>query len=91
MSVVEDVRQVIQDFLAPELRAMTARLDSFEKIMEQKLEFRFEATEARFLALEQKLEFRLDATDAKIDRLTEALNLDRRFSRLESQQPSVPQ
>jgi hypothetical protein len=31
MSVVQDVRQVIQDFLAPELREIHARLDALEK------------------------------------------------------------
>jgi hypothetical protein len=31
MSVVEDTRKVIQDFLAPELRSIAVRLDSLEK------------------------------------------------------------
>jgi tetrahydromethanopterin S-methyltransferase subunit G len=31
MSVVEDIREVMQDFLAPELREITARLDALEK------------------------------------------------------------
>lgn len=30
MGTVEDIRQVIQDFLAPELRAISARLDSMD-------------------------------------------------------------
>ena len=30
MSVVEDTRKLIQDFLAPELRTITARLDAIE-------------------------------------------------------------
>jgi phage host-nuclease inhibitor protein Gam len=30
MSVVQDTRQLIQDFLAPELRAISARLDAIE-------------------------------------------------------------
>jgi tetrahydromethanopterin S-methyltransferase subunit G len=34
MSVVEDVRKVMQDFLAPELRGITARLDAVEKQIE---------------------------------------------------------
>jgi hypothetical protein len=34
MSVVEDVRQIIQDFLAPELRAIAARQDRQDKIGE---------------------------------------------------------
>ena len=31
MSVVEDIRKVMQDFLAPELREITARLGALEK------------------------------------------------------------
>lgn len=31
MGVVEDIRKVMQDFLAPELREITARLDALEK------------------------------------------------------------
>ncbi len=31
MSVVEDTRKVMQDFLAPELRAISVRLDALEK------------------------------------------------------------
>jgi Mg2+ and Co2+ transporter CorA len=31
MGVVEDIRKVMQDFLAPELREISARLDALEK------------------------------------------------------------
>lgn len=31
MSVIDDTRKVLQDFLAPELRAISARLDALEK------------------------------------------------------------
>jgi hypothetical protein len=31
MGAIEDVRKVLQDFLAPELRSITARLDALEK------------------------------------------------------------
>ncbi len=34
MSVIEDGRKVIQDFLAPELRAISVRLDALEKRMD---------------------------------------------------------
>ena len=30
MSVIEDTRKLIQDFLAPELRTITARLDALD-------------------------------------------------------------
>jgi hypothetical protein len=32
MGVIEDVRQVLQDFLAPELREIRTRLDAMEEI-----------------------------------------------------------
>jgi len=31
MSVIEDTRKVLQDFVAPELRAISVRLDALEK------------------------------------------------------------
>ena len=31
MSVIEDTRKLIQDFLAPELRSISARLDALEQ------------------------------------------------------------
>jgi tetrahydromethanopterin S-methyltransferase subunit G len=31
MGAIEDTRKVLQDFLAPELRSITARLDALEK------------------------------------------------------------
>ena len=31
MSVIDDSRKVLQDFLAPELRAIAVRLDALEK------------------------------------------------------------
>jgi len=32
MGIVEDVRQVLQDFLAPEMREIRTRLDAMEEI-----------------------------------------------------------
>ena len=34
MSVIEDVRQVVQDFLAPELRAIAVQIESTNKRMD---------------------------------------------------------
>jgi hypothetical protein len=42
-SAVEDVRKAIQDFLAPELRTISARLDAIEKIMD----VRFDAMDVK--------------------------------------------
>jgi hypothetical protein len=89
MGVVEDVRQIVQDFLAPELRALVARMDALEKVMDA----RFTTIDTRFLALDQKLESRFETVNSKLDRLTDALAVDRRLARLEAAQqtPSTPQ
>lgn len=81
MSIVEDVRQVFQDFLAPELRAISARLDALEKTVSARMESLERTMEARFAAQGTKIE----AIDRKIDSLKESLDLDRRLSKLEAE------
>ena len=122
MSVVEDVRTAIQDFLAPQLRELAARMDSLEKVMvakfdavdfklesfNQQMNSKFEAVESKFDALSQRMNSKFEAQEANVDSLRRemnarfdavgnqiydlksALDLDRRMSRLESQQASLP-
>jgi hypothetical protein len=60
MSVIDDLRKVLQDFIAPELRTINARLDNIND---------------RFKSLEEKMDLRFDAvmkelaTDKRIERL----------------------
>ena len=86
MSVVEDVRKVLQDFLAPELRAVHVRLDA-----------RFDTVSSRFSAIDEKIDARFEmvstrivALDGKIDGLKTMLELEKRVERLESRQPQEP-
>lgn len=51
MSVVEDFRKVVQDFIAPELRAISARLDAINI----RLESMEKLNEVRFQRLEDKI------------------------------------
>ena len=81
MSVVEDVRQALQDFLAPEMRALSAR---------------FEVIETKIAALDSKLEAKFEAVDTKLDSLrkeiqgiNDKLDLDRRLSKLETRQSAA--
>jgi hypothetical protein len=66
VSVIEDVRQVIQDFLAPELRALGARIEA----LEVKMDSRFEANEAkansRYESIEAKANSRFEALNARM-------------------------
>lgn len=52
MSVVEDVRQVLQDFLAPELREIRAQLVAVDK----RLDTIDEMNRVRYEAIVQSLE-----------------------------------
>lgn len=76
MSAVEDVRKAIQDFLAPELRTISARLDAIEKVMNVK----FEAVDVK-----------LDALSQQIQTVNEKLDIDRRLTKLEARQASATQ
>lgn len=76
MSAVEDFRKAIQDFLAPELRTISARLDAIEKVMNVK----FEAVDVK-----------LDALSHQIQTVNEKLDIDRRLSKLEARQSPATQ
>jgi len=72
MSAVADIRKVLQDFLAPELRAVTARLD---------------AIDSRLTAQEKVAEARHSEILARIEGLKTSFELDKRIERLETRQP----
>ena len=82
MSVVEDVRQVIQDFLAPELRALTARIEA----LEVKMDSRFEALNARMTATEERSSLRHELLLAQLESVKGQLSLDYRVKKLEQAQ-----
>ncbi len=86
MSAIEDVRSVLDDFLAPELRAVQARFDAIE----EKMDTRFDAVKSRFSAMEDIATARHNEILAKIDGLKSSLELDKRVGRLESRQPHHP-
>ncbi len=76
MSVVEDSRKVLQDFLAPELRAISVRLDALEK--------RVEGVDKKFDEVERRAEKRHDEVMSAIARIGELSLIRERLARLES-------
>jgi predicted YcjX-like family ATPase len=91
MSVVEDFRNVLQDFLAPELRSMhagieavDAKLGSLEKVMEARFKATNDVMESRF----REVHTNFDKVFILIDGLKSALDLERRMERLETQKPN---
>ena len=71
MSVIEDSRKVVQDFIAPELRAISARLDPLEK---------------KFDENERRAEKRHDDVMASIRQVIDWSSLQQRLARLESKE-----
>lgn len=64
MTILEDTRQLIQDFLASELRAIGAQLTA--------IDVRLDAIDKRL----DHMEARLDRMDARFDKLDEQLKSD---------------
>jgi hypothetical protein len=99
MSVIEDTRKVMQDFLAPELRAISARLDALE-LRFGVVDKRFDGVDHRFERIDQKLdgverkfddverraEKRHDEVLAAIGKMSDYSSILERLARLESMQ-----
>jgi len=72
MSVIDDTRKLLQDFVTPEFQSLKAELKSVE-----------EKSKLRGDALSQKIDLKFDLLVEKIDRLAASLNLDRRLEAVE--------
>lgn len=83
MGTVEDIRQIFKDFLAPELRAISSRLDALTQVMDA----RFNAVDAKFDLVDAKIE----SISKEIAHVRELLNLTRRVDKLESKQTAISQ
>jgi tetrahydromethanopterin S-methyltransferase subunit G len=83
MGVVEETRQVVQDFLAPELREIRAglsnidkRLDSMEEVSRARYESivqRIETMDKRLDSQDKRLEFHEEAIRARFDIVAQRL------------------
>ncbi len=78
MSVIEDSRKVMQDFLAPELRGISARLDALEK--------RYESLDRKIDEVERRAEKRHDEVMSAIGRLADYNAIRDRVARLEAKE-----
>jgi hypothetical protein len=75
MGFIEEGRQLVQDFIAPEIRAIEIQLDTVEKqiaSLDSKIDKRADLLEAkmdkRVDELEARLDKRADVLETKIDR-----------------------
>jgi predicted nuclease with TOPRIM domain len=73
MGVAEDVRSAVQDFVAPELRELRARIDALEEQQKQfraDVDKRFDTVDKRFDAVDG----RFDKVDARFEKLEDKLS-----------------
>jgi len=88
MSMVEDVRQVLQDFIAHELRAISARLDAIEKVMEarfKEVDSRFNEVTVRIQALQETVDRNDVSQKQTIASLTQGFQFDKRLADIEQE------
>jgi hypothetical protein len=69
MRVIEDVRQVLQDFLAPELREIRGQ---------------FAAIDKRLDAMEEVNRIRFESTTHRLEQIQQSFAFDKRISTLEA-------
>ena len=74
MSVVDDSRKLLQDLIAPELRAIAVRLDALEKRLdarlesaEKRLDGRIDVIERRIDGFERRVDARFDETERRAE------------------------
>ncbi len=82
MGVIEDVRKVIQDLVAPELKSLAVKLDKIDSESKLRDEMTRDLLGARLDALSAKM-------DAQYASIMNALDLNRRVESLERDKQSA--
>jgi flagellar capping protein FliD len=71
MGFIEEGRQLIQDFVTPEIRSIDARLSAVEKrleSLENNVDKRFDSVDKRFDSFENKVDMRFHSLESKMER-----------------------
>ena len=83
MGVVEETRQVLQDFLAPELREIRGVLSSIEKRLESQ-EKRLDSQDKRLDAIEEANRARFENIVQRLEQIQQSFAFDKRITDLEA-------
>jgi flagellar capping protein FliD len=83
VGVVEETRQVIQDFLAPELREMRGQLAGMQKQLES-MDKRLESQDKRQELHEEAVRARFDVIVQRLETIQQSFAFDKRISDLEA-------
>ena len=82
MGVVEETRQVLQDFLAPELREIRGILSSFDKRFDS-IDKRLDSQDKRLDAIEEMNRVRFENIVQRLETIQQSFAFDQRISNLE--------
>jgi hypothetical protein len=82
MGAMEDTRKLLQDFLAPELRELSVRIEA----LEERMDTRFKGIDARFDSAERLASERHSETLQAIGRLADVYELRERITRIEARE-----
>ena len=69
MDIVQGIRQALQDIVAPDLKALGARVDGLTQVVQglrEDMNKRFQATDARFLEIREDMNKRFEAVHREI-------------------------
>jgi hypothetical protein len=84
VSTVEDLRKVTQDFLAPELKVLAARLEAIETLMELRFSDFQRNVDQRFSNLDQNFRSAEDLALERHQAIMNALDLIQRLKQVET-------
>lgn len=88
MGVSEETRQLIQDFLAPELPKIRIRLDAMEEVSRTRFEsiiHRLENQDRRLDANEEANRARFESIVQRLESIQQSFAFDKRISDLEAE------
>jgi tetrahydromethanopterin S-methyltransferase subunit G len=92
MGFIEEGRQLIQDFVTPEIRSLDARLTAVEKrieLLDARVEKRFDSVDKRFDSLEGKMERNQAQVLDTLQRMENYSHILERLARVESKLQNV--
>jgi tetrahydromethanopterin S-methyltransferase subunit G len=89
MSVIEDTRKLLQDFLAPELKELSVRLDAIEKRIDERFAALDQRIDAESKSAERIAAERHSQLMQAITRLADYYELRERISRIEARETAI--
>ena len=89
MGAIDDIRKVMQDVVAPDLKALDARISALDK----KIDIRVDALEEKLNLTRElilsEMKVMHSSLSAEMGRLQHAIELDRRVEKLENERAAI--